>query len=84
MEVEGATRIPAIAELAASARKAFVDKFQCEPECAAYAPGRVNLIGEHTDYNEGFVFPMVQYMFHHPSLVKGLCCLIFLEDSNNL
>jgi galactokinase len=28
-----------------------------EAEAAAYAPGRVNLIGEHTDYNEGFVLP---------------------------
>ena len=26
-------------------------------ECTASAPGRVNLIGEHTDYHEGFVMP---------------------------
>ncbi|XP_065826806.1 galactokinase-like [Oscarella lobularis] len=29
-----------------------------EPKIAACAPGRVNLIGEHTDYCDGFVFPM--------------------------
>jgi len=36
---------------------AFVDMFDREPESIIQAPGRVNLIGEHTDYNDGFVFP---------------------------
>jgi galactokinase len=31
--------------------------FKRTPDAAADAPGRVNLIGEHTDYNEGFVLP---------------------------
>lgn len=30
----------------------FRDAFKEEPQVAAFAPGRVNLIGEHTDYNE--------------------------------
>ena len=39
------------------AYEAFVEKFGAEPEVVASAPGRVNLIGEHTDYNGGFVLP---------------------------
>lgn len=35
----------------------FTKHFGASPVAVASAPGRVNLIGEHTDYNEGFVFP---------------------------
>ena len=35
----------------------FAECFGQEPEGVWFAPGRVNLIGEHTDYNEGFVLP---------------------------
>ncbi|HEX2143134.1 MAG TPA: galactokinase, partial [Glycomyces sp.] len=45
------------AELARTAAAAFRDAFGSEPEGLWAAPGRVNLIGEHTDYNEGFVMP---------------------------
>src|SRR5258708_16863489 len=34
----------------------FEDEFAVSPRLFA-APGRVNLIGEHTDYNDGFVLP---------------------------
>jgi galactokinase len=36
---------------------AFARRFGRPPAVAAGAPGRVNLIGEHTDYNDGFVLP---------------------------
>jgi galactokinase len=36
----------------------FARTFGHEPTWIAAAPGRVNIIGEHTDYNDGFVFPM--------------------------
>jgi galactokinase len=35
----------------------FAELFGSAPEFIVRAPGRVNLIGEHTDYNDGFVFP---------------------------
>ena len=37
--------------------KRFNDVFGTEPLAQADAPGRVNLLGEHTDYNDGFVLP---------------------------
>ena len=36
----------------------FEQYFGHKPQVIAASPGRVNLIGEHTDYNEGFVLPM--------------------------
>jgi galactokinase len=39
------------------AARAYREIFGDEPELVASAPGRVNLIGEHTDYNGGFVLP---------------------------
>ncbi len=39
-------------------QSAFRQTFRGEPEVVVAAPGRVNLIWEHTDYNEGYVLPM--------------------------
>lgn len=39
-------------------RQACIDQFGQPPVALVRAPGRVNLIGEHTDYNDGFVLPL--------------------------
>ncbi len=44
----------------------FIKTFGEEPELVTFAPGRVNLIGEHTDYNGGHVFPC--------ALTRGVSC----------
>src|SRR6187397_1020458 len=44
-----------------SSRRPMIDfaaAYGHDPEVVARAPGRVNLIGEHTDYNGGFVLPI--------------------------
>ena len=41
-----------------AATELFREAFAAEPEGVWASPGRVNLIGEHTDYNAGFVFPL--------------------------
>jgi galactokinase len=45
-------------ELAHRVAGEFRRRFGRSPQWLAAAPGRVNLIGEHTDYNDGFVLPM--------------------------
>jgi galactokinase len=45
-------------ELLSGAVHAFKTRFGSSPTHVATAPGRVNLIGEHTDYNNGFVLPV--------------------------
>jgi galactokinase len=40
-----------------SIEEKFLETFGEEPDLVAAAPGRVNLIGEHIDYSEGFVLP---------------------------
>jgi galactokinase len=49
---------PSLADQVNTVKAAFVEHFGRPPQWVAAAPGRVNLIGEHTDYNAGFVFPL--------------------------
>ena len=63
----------------------ILDTFQREfgtTPLLVHAPGRVNLIGEHTDYNEGFVFPAAidkGIMFGIGPTQGSLCRLIALD-----
>ncbi len=49
---------PSVDSLLTRIGAAFTGAFGSRPAWAARAPGRVNLIGEHTDYNQGFVLPI--------------------------
>ncbi len=58
-----------------SLKKTFANLFGSEPRIFC-APGRVNLIGEHTDYNEGYVFPM--------ALAENTCVAISPRNDRKL
>ena len=51
----------------------FKNRFDKDP-ITIFSPGRINLIGEHTDYNKGFVFPA--------AIDKGIYCGIEKSDKN--
>ena len=44
--------------IAAKLIQDFTSRFESPPAYVVRAPGRVNLIGEHTDYNQGLAMPM--------------------------
>ncbi len=61
--------------------------FGSEPDGVYKAPGRVNLIGEHTDYNDGYVLPTPIDRYLHVSVKRrgdnklNLCALDFNDTS---
>jgi galactokinase len=57
-----------------SIRNSFSDIYGVAPDLITVAPGRVNLIGEHVDYNDGFVLPFAIE-------ARTYCALRIREDS---
>jgi len=54
----------------------FIERYGRRPAVHAQAPGRVNLIGEHTDYNDGYVLPVATAQATHGWLAArpGVFC----------
>lgn len=48
-----------------------MDRFGKPPQASASAPGRVNLLGEHTDYNDGLVLPVALAARTHVSVARN-------------
>ncbi|GIU08567.1 MULTISPECIES: galactokinase [unclassified Shewanella] len=63
----------------------FKQLYQLEADIVAYAPGRVNIIGDHTDYNDGFVLPAAIDMGTYVVARKrdDLCINVIASDLNN-
>uniref|UniRef100_A0A671L603 Galactokinase 1 n=1 Tax=Sinocyclocheilus anshuiensis TaxID=1608454 RepID=A0A671L603_9TELE len=74
-----------VADLVSEARRVYRETFDGDDaNVAVCAPGRVNLIGEHTDYNEGFVLPMALPMVTVivGSKISGQkCCVVTLTEA---
>ena len=66
-----------LAELANHVAAEFEKRYGSSPRWIVAAPGRVNIIGEHTDYNDGFVLPMAigryAIMAADTAIIPGKC-----------
>src|SRR5436190_4870829 len=71
--------------LVARASERFQQRYGREPQWIAAAPGRVNIIGEHVDYNAGFVLPMAidRYCIIAAADQPGNEATIYSEATNN-
>ena len=77
MEHLNASQQENLASCVKSAVERFRKEFGGEPAVGVFAPGRVNLIGEHTDYNDGFVLPMVNIKSAHYTITMNhVLCII--------
>jgi galactokinase len=66
--------------------EAFQSMFQSEPESVFLAPGRINIIGEHVDYSDGFVLPAAidKYIcFAVKKVDHSESCTFFAKDFND-
>ncbi|MCL4152825.1 UNVERIFIED_CONTAM: hypothetical protein GTU68_061662 [Idotea baltica] len=62
------------ATLIKDVNKKFIKTFKADP-LLVFSPGRINIIGEHTDYNDGFVFPA--------AVDKGIAAAIQKSSTGN-
>ena len=64
----------------------FEKLFQKKPEHIFLSPGRINIIGEHVDYNDGFVLPAAinKYICFAISKNKNSDCALVAKDLNEL
>lgn len=62
----------------------FKTIFQNEPEAIFLSPGRINIIGEHVDYNDGFVLPAAinKYICFAVSVSQTDECTLVAKDLN--
>jgi galactokinase len=66
-------------------KEAFLSAFQSAPERIFLAPGRINIIGEHVDYSDGFVLPAAidkHICFAVKKLNDSENCTFFAKDFN--
>ena len=69
-------------ELIKNTTDAFVNRFGTQPDAIYMSPGRINIIGEHVDYNDGFVLPAAidKYICFAISLTNAETSTIVAKD----